>query len=89
MDYNFKGANRVNVYMDSSNTEIIYKCYFGDEILKEGVIGSNLRPIEIYNFLDAISSSDASLAVGDGENNLEEVVDYLEVLSRESIFFQN
>lgn len=93
MDYNFKGADRINVYMDRSNVQMTYECYSGDKVLKKGFIGSNLRAFEMYDFLAAVYKSGANIIFGNGvetnENNLEEAVDDLEVLNRDSIFFQN
>jgi hypothetical protein len=84
MGYNFKGADKVHVFMDDRNRAINYVAYSADGILENGFLGDDLRPIEMYNFLEAVTNSGALLVVG--ENNLEE---NLEVLTSESIFFQN
>ena len=85
MGYNFKGADKVHVFMDDRNRAINYVAYSADGILENGFLGDDLRPIEMYNFLEAVASSRARLVVGENifEGNLEEV------LTAESIFFQN
>lgn len=83
MEYNFKGLSKIHIFMDERNERMAYECYSNDRLLDSGFFGRNLRPIEMYNFLTAVSDSGAILVVGDEENNLEGV------LNRDSIFFQN
>ena len=85
MDYNFEGVDRVHIFMDDRNECMNYGCYSNGNLLRKGFFGRDLRPIELYNFLNAVNDSGASLLVGEknSEENLEEV------LTSESVFFQN
>ncbi|MEK6914837.1 MAG: hypothetical protein AABW83_04255 [Nanoarchaeota archaeon] len=66
MIYDFNGVDKVHVYMNRDNTEMIYKCYKGSSLLEKGCFrNGDFRPIQFYNFLKAIHKSDVSIVFND------------------------
>ena len=66
MIYDFKGIDRVHVFMNRDNTEMIYECYRGSSLFEKGCFrNGDFRPAQFYNFLEAIHKSDVPIVFND------------------------
>lgn len=72
MIYDFSGVDRVHLYMDDRNENMICECYRDGKVLREENIFSDYKLFQIYNFLNAMYSSGAEIFIGDFKRNLKE-----------------
>lgn len=77
MIYDFSGVDKVHLYMDDRNENMICDFYNGGDLLRKETLVRDCRPIEVYRFMENIKNSGVNLVVGNSNEKKSELEECL------------